>query len=95
MDLAPGAALRSGLEAVPTRRKAIALARFFPLIALASLGCATDAPRDASEDAATREAAYQQCLRDNMAVAMAWEAIEARCREETGGGLDPIGVEED
>ncbi|MEX0643885.1 MAG: hypothetical protein WD076_01135 [Parvularculaceae bacterium] len=66
------------------------LARFAPLVALLALGCATDA----SKDEAAREAAYQQCLKDNMAVAMAWEAIEARCRDETGGGEDPLGADE-
>lgn len=72
----------------------MARARFAPfaIAALAAFGCATD---HSEKEAAAREAAYQQCLRDNMAVAMAWEAIEARCRDETGAEGDPIGAKEE
>jgi hypothetical protein len=48
-------------------------------------GCASDG----GEAAAEREAAYQQCLKDSMAVAMAWEAIEEMCRERTDAD-DPL-----
>lgn len=51
-----------------------------PLIALALAACTTAAEKDA----AAREAAYRQCLKDSMAVAMAWEAIEAMCRNRAG-----------
>jgi hypothetical protein len=57
------------------------------LAAAAAQGCAGDGLK--KEDAAAREAAYQQCLQDNMAVAMAWQAIEAMCREKTGTD-DPL-----
>lgn len=33
---------------------------------------------------AAKERAYQQCLDDRRTNAMAWEAIEAQCREEAG-----------
>jgi len=58
-----------------------------PFAALAAMlalaACATPA-----QDA--RQAAYQQCLEDNMAVAMAWEAIEEMCRERTSGEDTPL-----
>ncbi len=44
----------------------------------------------ATEQDAAREAAYQQCLEDNMAVAMAWEAIEEMCRKRTSGKDHPL-----
>lgn len=39
---------------------------------------------------AEQEAAYQQCLQDNMAVAMAWEIIEQTCLEEARGDAKPL-----
>ncbi|MBL4664608.1 MAG: hypothetical protein JKY23_01395 [Nitrospinaceae bacterium] len=36
------------------------------------------------------EAAYQQCLQDNMAVATAWEMIEQSCRERVAGSNDRL-----
>ncbi len=39
------------------------------------------------------DAAYQQCLRDSQAVAMAWEAIEEMCREKSGA-KDPLAADE-
>ncbi len=68
----------------------MALARIVPLIAFGVLGCATDA----SKTEAAREAAYEQCLRDSMAVAMAWEAIEERCRDEAGTEKEALDPEE-
>lgn len=58
-------------------------ARLSPAAALALAACATP-----GHDA--RQAAYQQCLEDNMAVAMAWEAIEEMCRERTSGEDTPL-----
>jgi hypothetical protein len=46
------------------------------VIVLLLCGCATAAEK--------REAAYQQCLDERRTHAMAWEAIEAACREEAG-----------
>lgn len=90
MAFARGPGVRSGVAAIPTRSISIPLARLASLLAIAAFGCATDASSDAA-----REAAYQQCLKDNMAVAMAWEMIEASCREETGGGEDPLGAKKE
>lgn len=53
------------------------------LLALAA--CASSSAADQA-----REAAYQQCLEDNMAVAMAWKAIEQSCRERTSGDDHPL-----
>lgn len=50
--------------------------------------CATAPEDDAAAQA--RDAAYQQCLEDSMAVAMAWEAIEEMCRERTEAEGDPL-----
>jgi hypothetical protein len=53
---------------------------FAPALALILLAsaCATAAEKEA----AARERAYQQCLEDSRTHAMAWEAIEAKCRED-------------
>lgn len=57
--------------------------------------CATtEAPAEDAE-AQAREAAYQQCLHDSMAVAMAWEAIEEMCRERTEADGDPLDLRPD
>ncbi|NWG70082.1 MAG: hypothetical protein HXY23_00515 [Parvularculaceae bacterium] len=48
--------------------------------ALLLAACTTQAEKDQ----AARERAYQQCLDDRRTNAMAWEAIEAACREEAG-----------
>lgn len=47
--------------------------------------CASTAAAEAA-----REAAYRQCLEDNMAVATAWEAIEQSCRERANGDDHPL-----
>jgi len=52
------------------------------VIVLLLAACATEG----GKDAAARERAYQQCLDDRRTNAMAWEAIEAACREEAGLG---------
>lgn len=52
------------------------------LLAVLLAACATQAEKDE----AARERAYQQCLEDRRTNAMAWEAIEAACREEAGIG---------
>jgi hypothetical protein len=60
-----------------------------PLAAIAALlilaACASTAAADAA-----REAAYRQCLEDNMAVATAWKAIEQSCRERANGDDHPL-----
>lgn len=67
------------------------LARLFLLAAIAALAACASRPDAApNADTAAQEAAYQQCLRDNMAVAMAWEAIEEMCRERTSGEDHPL-----
>lgn len=48
------------------------------ILAFAASACASSAEKEA----AAREKAYQQCLEDSRTHAMAWEAIEAKCREE-------------
>ena len=65
-------------RAVPALAPPAALAA---MLALAS--CATP-------DDGARQGAYQQCLEDSMAVAMAWEAIEEMCRERTSGEDHPL-----
>ena len=35
------------------------------------------------------EAAYQTCLQENMAAAVAWEMIEESCRKQVAGEDDP------
>ena len=59
--------------------KAIVATLFFSLAA----ACANTG-RDAAWSA-ENEAAYQQCLQDNMAAAVAWEMIEQDCRKAAGG----------
>lgn len=44
----------------------------------------------ATHERTAREAAYQQCLEDNMAAAMAWEAIEQSCRERVNADDNPL-----
>ncbi len=44
-------------------------------------GCQYQHPDAHDEVLDAQEAAYQQCLQENMAVATAWEAIEQSCRE--------------
>jgi PBP1b-binding outer membrane lipoprotein LpoB len=61
---------------------------FLALTAFALAACASTPQPDA--EAAAREAAYQQCLQENMAIAMAWEAIETMCRERTSADSDPL-----
>ena len=56
------------------------------LAALLLAGCATAAEKDAE----ARERAYRQCLDDSRTNAMAWEAIEAKCREQADGFVDPL-----
>lgn len=72
----------------PTRPKPIPLG---PLMAaaIAALGLgacseppAADAPPGLSAETRAR---YETCLERNMAVAMAWEAIEAQCLAEAKG----------
>jgi len=53
------------------------------VLALLLAACATAAEKDE----AAKERAYQQCLEDRRTNAMAWEAIEAACREEAGLGV--------
>lgn len=36
------------------------------------------------------QAAYEQCLRDNMAVATAWEVIEQQCAASVSSQGDPL-----
>lgn len=36
------------------------------------------------------QAAYEQCLRDNMAVATAWEVIEQQCAASVSPQSDPL-----
>ncbi|HXI86059.1 MAG TPA: hypothetical protein VNH64_01265 [Parvularculaceae bacterium] len=73
---------------------------FFDLTSLAAVGfnllsaCAS-APAPEDSAAQTREAAYQQCLKDSMAVAMAWEAIEAMCRKNSEADGDPLNLRPD
>lgn len=56
------------------------------LAALLLAACATTAQKEA----AARERAYRQCLDDSRTNAMAWEAIEAKCREQADGYIDPL-----
>ncbi len=65
------------------------------LPALAAAGCVSIAETHITETGKTawtaeQQAAYDQCLQDNMAVAIAWEMIEQSCREEVGGNADPL-----
>lgn len=64
-------------------RRPIAPAALAAMLAL--VACASTSAADPA-----REAVYRQCLADNMAVAMAWEAIEQSCRERTSGGDRPL-----
>ncbi|GEM_PF-4712700 len=49
--------------------------------------CATGETAPVEND----DAAYQQCLRDNMAAAVAWEMIEDMCRKQaSGAGAPPL-----
>ena len=67
------------------------LARLSLLAAIAALAaCASRPDAKPEADTAAQEAAYQQCLQDNMAVAMAWEAVEEMCRERTSGEDHPL-----
>ena len=52
------------------------------------VGCAAvpDAPSGTDEE----QAAYEQCLQDNMAVAIAWEIIEQRCAASVSPAPDPL-----
>ena len=65
--------------------------------ALAACAC-TSAPADVVETendlTPEQQIAYEKCLKDNMAVAVAWEIIEARCLEEAQGEawIDPLQV---
>lgn len=61
-----------------------ALARPAFALAFAVGACASDGGGGA------RDAAYQQCLKESMAIAMAWDAIEAMCAERTKPA-DPLG----
>jgi len=62
----------------PSPRNAVAfIASIFTIAGCASLN---EAP--ASEWTEEDEAAYQQCLHDRMAEAVAWEMIEQACRDE-------------
>lgn len=63
--------------------------RLAALSTLAAFSLAACASRP-DADAVQHEAAYRQCLEDNMAAAMAWEAIERMCRERTSAENHPL-----
>lgn len=52
------------------------------------VGCAAvpDAPSRTDEE----QAAYEQCLQDNMAVSVAWEVIEQQCAASVSSESDPL-----
>jgi len=62
------------------------------LTALLALGCASQPVKQEAGLTAEQQAAYDQCLQDNMAAAMAWEMIEQSCREQAGMEGDPPGL---
>jgi len=62
------------------------------LTALLASGCASQPVKQEAVWTAEQQTAYDQCLQDNMAAAMAWEMIEQSCREQTGAEGDPLGV---
>ena len=65
-------------------------------IMFATAACASTETKDNAARSATDEAAYQQCLQDNMAASIAWEMIEQNCREQVGGEeADPLDVLEE
>jgi|GEM_PF-2846943 len=66
---------------------------------LASAGCATtEAVDDPAQPGvgltagltSAEQAAYEQCLRDHMAVATSWSMIEENCRDSVTGGPEPF-----
>ncbi len=60
--------------------KYIAASSLFVFVA----GCASTTENPTPQPSKTDpiEQAYQECLQENMAVSMAWEAIEQMCRDQ-------------
>ncbi len=58
----------------------------FLVLGAAALTACTTAPQIAQEAPPSKpDVAYNECLRENMAVSIAWEAIEKMCREKASG----------
>ncbi len=60
------------------------------LLALIASACAHAPVNGKGEWSEAQQAAYEQCLEDNMAAAVAWEMIEQSCREQVEGEADPL-----
>ena len=58
-------------------------------MAILTAGCASADQAPAEEWTTEDEAAYQQCLKDNMAASVAWEMIEQSCRDQVEGKDGP------
>ncbi len=67
------------------RRSIIVLAA----MAASSACSSTDQGANDNGWTAEQQAAYDQCLQDNMAVSVAWEMIEQSCRDEVDGKKGP------
>ncbi len=99
MDLLAAKRKRMAVKRTPAKQLLGAEWSRCVVAALASasiIGCSTspssgEAPEIGVADdglSSAEKAVYDQCLQDNMAVAMAWEAIQQNCRKLALGELD-------
>ena len=60
------------------------------ILALLPGGCAQLSEADGKSRTDKEQAAYEQCLQDNMAVSIAWEIIEQQCAASVSPHSDPL-----